>query len=140
MDKASSNRSTTTVPSEDAASTSVNPLLPPLAPHPSLVSHASSSGLVTSSSLLDDADQRYHLVAEEADETFFNEHKVASRSPYKRNRKMGRGAHYYEAFKVCVGIAGECFGSCFLKCLHELRFPNKIDYIIGLNNIMLIHI
>lgn len=47
-----------------------------------------------------DADKRYHLVAEEADESFFNEHKTASRSPYRRSVRMGRGAHYYEGFKV----------------------------------------
>jgi hypothetical protein len=44
--------------------------------------------------------RRYLAVANSVDEHFFAQAPLPSRSPYRRGERMGRGADYYETFKV----------------------------------------
>ena len=48
----------------------------------------------------------YNEVAEDADEKFFLDAPLPSRSPYLRGAKMGRGAHYFEQFREFISEGG----------------------------------
>jgi len=71
---------------------------------------------------------RYQATVDNADEDFFRGD-VPSRTPYRRNVGMGRGAHYYDAFKEFITNGGIGAYKNAVVMNFRLNFVGNLDMI-----------
>lgn len=76
-----------------------------------------------------DVQKRYQDVADEADESFFQDNALPSRAPYRRNVDMGRGAHYYEGFKEFLTNGGLGFYKNAVVMNIRMNYVGSLDMI-----------